>query len=42
MIRIIHISDLHLKKETPSFEKAAIIKALSLDLKTQTTNLIPN
>jgi len=35
MIRIIHISDLHLEKETPSFEKAAIINALSLDLKKQ-------
>lgn len=33
MIRIIHISDLHLENETPSFEKATIIKALSLDLK---------
>jgi predicted MPP superfamily phosphohydrolase len=33
MIRIIHISDLHLEKEAPSFEKSAIIKALALDLK---------
>lgn len=35
MIRIIHISDLHLESETPSFEKEAIITALSLDLKKQ-------
>ncbi|MFN8283448.1 MAG: metallophosphoesterase [Chitinophagales bacterium] len=35
MIRIIHISDLHLESETPSFEKAAIITALSIDLKKQ-------
>jgi predicted MPP superfamily phosphohydrolase len=35
MIRIIHISDLHLEKETPSPEKAAIISALAVDLKKQ-------
>jgi len=35
MIRIIHISDLHLEKEIPSFEKAAIINALAEDLKNQ-------
>ena len=35
MIRIIHISDLHLEKETPSFEKTAIINALAEDLKKQ-------
>ncbi len=33
MIRIIHISDLHLESENPSHEKAAIIKALAEDLK---------
>jgi len=35
MIRIIHISDLHLEKEIPSFEKVAIINALAEDLKSQ-------
>lgn len=35
MIRIIHISDLHLEKEVPAFEKTVIIKALALDLKKQ-------
>lgn len=35
MIRIIHISDLHLEKEIPSFEKTAIIQGLALDLKKQ-------
>lgn len=35
MIRIIHISDLHLENERPSFEKEAIINALALDLKKQ-------
>lgn len=35
MIRIIHISDLHLEKEIPSFEKTAIINALAEDLKSQ-------
>lgn len=35
MIRIIHVSDLHLEKEIPSFEKAAIIQALAEDLKNQ-------
>jgi predicted MPP superfamily phosphohydrolase len=35
MIRIIHISDLHLEQEVPSYEKAAIIKALASDLKKQ-------
>jgi len=34
MIRILHISDLHLESEVPSYEKNAIIKALSEDLKT--------
>lgn len=35
MIRIIHISDLHLEKEIPSFEKVAIINALAEDLNSQ-------
>lgn len=35
MIRIIHISDLHLESETPTYEKSAIIKALAEDLKKQ-------
>lgn len=35
MIRIIHISDLHLEKETPTFEKTEIISALAEDLKKQ-------
>lgn len=35
MIRIIHISDLHLEKETPSFEKSTIINALAEDLTQQ-------
>ena len=34
MIRIFHISDLHLESETPSFEKRAIIKSLANDIKT--------
>lgn len=37
MIRVIHISDLHLESETPSFEKLAIITALAEDLKNQVT-----
>ena len=35
MIRIIHISDLHLESESPTYEKSAIIKALAEDLKKQ-------
>lgn len=35
MIRILHIADLHLESEIPSFEKTAIIKALAEDLKKQ-------
>lgn len=33
MIRIIHVSDLHLESETPAFTKKSIIKALSEDIK---------
>jgi predicted MPP superfamily phosphohydrolase len=33
MIRIIHISDLHLESENPAYEKKTIIKALAEDLK---------
>lgn len=33
MIRIIHLSDLHLESETPSYDKQEIINSLAIDLK---------
>ena len=33
MIKIIHISDLHLESSNPSFQKKQIIKALAADIK---------
>lgn len=38
MIRIIHISDLHLESDSPSHGKLGIIKALAEDLKKQTND----